>query len=283
MGVLAISWAAIFVRLADEAPALTIAAYRLLFAAGLLLLVAAGARALGRAALPPRGSWPLLALSGVLLAGHFWSWFASLERTSVGSSVVIVGMQPLLGALLAFIVLRERPARGEYAGVALAFAGLVVIAAADFGRGSSEFAGDLLALLAAFLVAGYQTIRRRTRDDVDAVTYSAAVYVVAALALWAAVLVVRPSLTGFGAEAWTFILLLALIPQVIGHTALNWALGHLRVVTVGLAILGEPLIATLLAIPVLGEAPPVGVLVGGPLVVAGVALGLRAAAQATDC
>ena len=282
VGVLAVSWAAIFVRLADEAPALTIAAYRLLFAAGLLVLVAAAAKALGRSALPPRQSWPLLALSGVLLAGHFWSWFASLERTSVGSSVVIVGMQPLLGALLAFLVLREQPARGEYAGVALALGGLVVIAAADLGRGAGEFAGDLLALLAAFLVAGYQTVRRRTRHEVDALAYSAVVYTVAAIALWVAVLVVRPSLTGFGGEAWTFILLLALIPQVIGHTALNWALGHLRVVTVGLAVLGEPVIATLLAIPVLGETPPVGVLIGGPLVVAGVALGLRSAARAGD-
>ena len=116
----------------------------------------------------------------------------------------------------------------------------------------------------------------------DALAYSAVVYTVAAIALWVAVLVVRPSLTGFGGEAWTFILLLALIPQVIGHTALNWALGHLRVVTVGLAVLGEPVIATLLAIPVLGETPPVGVLIGGPLVVAGVALGLRSAAWAGD-
>lgn len=116
----------------------------------------------------------------------------------------------------------------------------------------------------------------------DALAYSAVVYTVAAIALWFAVLVVRPSLTGFGGGAWTFILLLALIPQVIGHTALNWALGHLRVVTVGLVVLGEPVIATLLAIPVLGETPPVGVLIGGPLVVAGVALGLRSAAWAGD-
>ncbi len=276
LGVLGVSWAAIFVRLADEAPALTIAAYRLLFAAGLLLLFVLAARARGKIALPPRSSLPLLALSGVFLAGHFWSWFASLERTSVASSVVIVGLQPLLGALLAFAVLRERPARREYAGLAVAIAGLIVIAAFDLARGLEFFVGDLLALFAALLVAAYQTIRRKTRHEIDAIPYSAVVYTAAAVTLWLAVLIVRPSISGFGADAWTFIILLALIPQLIGHTSLNWALGHLRVVTVGLAILGEPLLATLYAIPVLGETPPIGVLVGGPLIVVGVALGLSA-------
>ena len=276
LGVLGVSWAAIFVRLADEAPALTIAAYRLVFAAGLLLLFVAVARARGKLALPPRSSLPLLALSGVFLAGHFWSWFASLERTSVASSVVIVGLQPLLGALIAFAVLRERPAPRECAGLAVAIGGLICIAATDLARGIEFFVGDLLALLAALFVAVSQTIRRKTRHETGAIPYSAVAYTAAAATLWLAVLIVRPSISGFAADAWTFIILLALIPQVIGHTSINWALGHLRVVTVGLAILGEPLLATIYAIPVLGETPPVGVLVGGPLIVVGVALGLSA-------
>lgn len=274
LGVLGISWAAIFVRLADEAPALTIAAYRLLFAAGLLLLFVAFARARGKLALPPRSSLPLLVLSGVFLAGHFWSWFASLERTSVASSVVIVGLQPLLGALIAYAVLHERPSSREYGGLAIAVAGLVCIAATDLTRGIEFFIGDLLALLAALFVAVSQTIRRKTRHEAGALPYSAVAYTAAAVTLWLAVLIVRPSISGFAADAWVFIVLLALIPQLIGHTSINWALGHLRVVTVGLAILGEPLLATLYAIPVLGETPPVGVLIGGPLIVAGVALGL---------
>lgn len=274
LGVLGISWAAIFVRLADEAPALTIAAYRLLFAAGLILLFVGFARARGKLAFPPRSSLPLLALSGVFLAGHFWSWFASLERTSVASSVVIVGLQPLLGALIAYAVLRERPSSREYAGLAVAIVGLVCIAATDLARGIEFFIGDLLALLAALFVAVSQTIRRKTRHDTGALPYSAVAYTAAAVTLWLAVLIVRPSISGFAADAWVFILLLALIPQLVGHTSINYALGHLRVVTVGLAILGEPLLATLYAIPVLGETPPVGVLIGGPLIVAGVALGL---------
>ncbi|HCV00488.1 MAG TPA: hypothetical protein DGL25_04735, partial [Dehalococcoidia bacterium] len=274
VGVLGVSWAAIFVRLADEAPALTIAAYRLLFAAGLLLFFGSIALARGNLSLPSRSSLPLLVLSGLFLAGHFWSWFASLERTSVASSVVIVGLQPLLGALIAFIMLRERPEPRELSGLAIAIAGLICIGATDLARGIEFFIGDLLALLAALFVAVSQTIRRKTRFQTGAVSYSAFVYTVATCTLWLAVLIVRPSISGFTTDVWAFILLLALIPQLIGHTAINYALGHLRVVTVGLAILGEPLLASLYALALLNESPPIGVLVGGPLILGGVIVGL---------
>lgn len=274
-GVAATSWAAIFVRLADEAPALTIAAYRMLLAALVLGVIAIVAGLCGRGAAPRRRDWPLLALSGVFLAGHFWAWFASLERTSVGSSVVIVAMQPLLGAFLAFLVLSERPSRNEYFGIAMAAVGLLIISGGDLASSSRELTGDALALLGGFFAAGYQVIGRQQRANVSAVTYSAVVYAFAAVALWVVVAIVQPEVGGFGADTWTFLILLALVPQVIGHTAFNWALGHFRVVTVGIAHLGEPLLATILAAIILSESPNLTVLLGAPLILGGLAIGLR--------
>ena len=114
-GVLATSWAAIFVRLADEAEPLSIAAYRMLFGAAATVVVAL-ALSQGRVKAPDGRACFLLLLAGGFLALHFWTWFASLERTSVGSSVVIVAAQPLLGALLGFAAYRERPALAEWRG-----------------------------------------------------------------------------------------------------------------------------------------------------------------------
>jgi drug/metabolite transporter (DMT)-like permease len=273
-GVAATSWAAIFVRLADEAPALSIAAYRMLFATAVLASVAAIGIARSRDRLPGWSTLPWLALSGLFLAGHFWSWFTSLERTSVGSSVVIVGTQPLLAAILGYLFLHERPARAEYWGIGLAFAGLLIIGGRDFFADPGELSGDLLALLGGLLGASYRTVGRSLRGGMSAAVYSASAYGVAAVVLWALVLAVRPSAGGFGGETWTFLVLIALVPQVIGHTAFNWALAHYRVVTVGIVALGEPVFATLLAIPVLGESPTAGVIVGGPLIIAGVFVGL---------
>ena len=132
-----------------------------------------------------------------------------------------------------------------------------------------------MALLGGFLAAGYQVIGRRQRTNMSTAMYSAAVYAVAALALWVVVGIVRPEIAGFDSNTWTFLILLALVPQVIGHTAFNWALGHFRVVTVGIAHLGEPLFATVLAVIILSEGPNPAVLVGAPLILGGLAVGLR--------
>lgn len=275
-GVGATSWAAIFVRLADEAPPLTIAAYRLLFAT-LAIGAFAAFRILTRRDAPPaRRSLPLLGLSGLFLAGHFWSWFASLERTSVGSSVVIVAMQPLLAGGLGFVFLRERPRSNEYLGIALATVGLLIIGGRDFATEPGHLAGDALALLGGFLAACYRTIGRYLRPGMSTTVYSASVYGAAAIVLWLLVALLRPQSSGFGGDTWSYLVLLALIPQVIGHTVFNWALAHFRVVTVSIANMGEPVFATLLAIPILGERPSLGVVIGGPIILAGVAIGLFA-------
>lgn len=280
-GVGATSFAAILVRLADNAPALTIAGYRMLFAAVIVGVFAVARVLLRLDRAPGRTTWPWLALSGLFLAGHFWSWFASLERTSVGSSVVIVAMQPLLAAALGFLFLRESPTRNEYAGIALAAVGLFIIGGRDFAHGGEQLFGDGLALLGALLAASYRTVGRYLRERTSAAVYSGAVYGVAAVLLWAVIAVFRQETGGFGGETWTWLVLLAVGPQVIGHTALNWGVRHFRVVTVSLVAMIEPVAATLLAIPILSEDPTTGVLVGGPFILAGVFVGLRRPARAS--
>lgn len=279
-GVAATSWAAIFVRLADEAPALTIAAYRMLVGAAAVVAIAVLVNK-ERPAWPGwRRAWPL-ALSAAFLACHFWTWFLSLERTSVGSSVAIVASQPLLAAFMGFATFRERPSRWDWQGIALASVGLAIIGGRDFATGGEDLAGDGLALLGGAFGAAYRTVGRGMRRSMSTTAYSGSVYVGAAVILWVMVLLQGPQVSGFGAQTWTFLALLGLVPQLIGHTAFNWALAHYRVVTVGLVALGEPVFATLLAIPVLGEQPGAGVLVGGPLILAGVFLGLRGAGEAS--
>jgi drug/metabolite transporter (DMT)-like permease len=272
VGVAATSFAAVLVRLAEESPALTTAAYRMLFAAvivGGFALVRIG---LGADRWPGRAVWPWLLLSGVFLAGHFWSWFASLERTSVGSSVVLVAMQPLLAAALGFIFLHEQPTRAEYAGIGLAAVGLVIVGGGDLASSARELGGDALALLAGLLAAAYRTIGRHLRGQTSAAVYSGAVYTLAAAALWALVAIVRPRVGGFEADTWAYLVLLAVGPQVIGHTAFNWGVRHFRVVTVSIVAMLEPIGATALAVLILDEEPPLTLLIGAPFILAGVAV-----------
>lgn len=272
-GVLAVSAAALFVRLAD-APALTTAAYRLGFAAGpaLALLPLRGRRELPALR---RGEWGWLALSGVCLALHFATWIASLEMTTVSSSVALVTTSPLFVA--AFVWLRgEEVSAGTLLAMLVCLAGGLIIGAADLGAGGRALQGDLLALAGAAFAGAYFALGRRLRAHSSVTTYIGVVYPLAALGLLALAVGGRQRLDGFDGETWLMFALMALVPQLLGHSSLNWALGYLSAPFVAIAVLGEPVIATVLAAIFLGELPGPLRIAGGIVVLAGVYLGLRA-------
>ncbi len=278
LGVLAFAWAPIFIRIAEqEVHALTITAWRFLFAAALILPVAAVLFARGRISVPSRTGLLLSVLAGLLQTAYAWAWFASFEHTSVGSSVIILTMQPLFAGLFAFLFLRERPARLEYAGLAVAFAGLVLITRGDIGiDGLEGLGGDLLALLAAVLFGAYLTTGRVAERTTGAFAFTTIVFTVATGVIWLAVLVARPAVGGFAGETWMALALLALVPVALGYVAINWALGRLRVVTVATGILAVAPLAIVFSTFTLGERPTVGGLIGGALAIAGVGIALAA-------
>ncbi|MBI4543736.1 MAG: DMT family transporter [Gemmatimonadetes bacterium] len=271
------SWAGPLIRF-STAPALAVAAWRLLFSVAFIALVLLLRR---RAAPAPRlqaREWALAAAAGLLLAGHFWSWIASLERTSVASSVVLVSTQPIFVAALSALLLKERPARRQWAGILAAVAGALVIGWGDFSQGRSPLLGDLLAVTGAILVSGYYVVGRRLRPRLGIWEYTAIVYGLAAAAL-AATAAAHPAanLTGYPGRDWLIFLALAAGPMMLGHTGVNYALRYLPAYVANLALLGEPVGATIIAwaLPGIRETPSLQTLVGGVLVLGGIAVGWR--------
>jgi len=267
VGVGAISTAAVLVRLC-EAPPLAVAAYRLGIAA-LVLVVVGAFRGSGPAGWRAAG-W--CAVAGGLLAVHFAAWIASLALTTVAASVVLVTMNPLFVAVVSWWWLGEPPDRRTAVGIAAGLAGAFLIGWGDFGSGREFLAGDLLALLGAAAMSGYLLVGRRVQALLDTRTYVTRVYSVAA-ALLAAAAALRGELLGpYPARTYGYFLLLALIPQLLGHTAINHALRHLTAPRVAAVILGEPVGSTLLAWAVLGEVPRPSTWLGGALVLGGILL-----------
>lgn len=239
-----------------------------------------------------RGGWaPLRALplrdlalgggAGVLLALHFWSWIASIQYTSVASSVLLVSTQPLFVAVLSGILLGERPRPLEWVGLGVAAAGAGWIGWSDMAHGSLALAGDLLALLAALLAALYFIVGRALRPRVDLASYVTLVYGAAAGVLLV-VVVAQPDVSlarGYSANDWWVFVALALGPMLIGHSGVNYALRYVRAYLANLAVLGEPVGATLIAwlLPAIAEQPSAATLGGGVLILAGVVLATRPA------
>lgn len=287
LGVVAVSTAAIFIRFAQqEAPSLVIAAYRLGLAS--LILLPFSFRYARREVATLSGSNRLrVLLAGVLLAAHFAAWIRSLELTSVASSVVLVTTTPLWVAIFSPFFLQERMKKEVWWGLSLAFSGGVVVSASQacaweshqltcmsistFFQGKALI-GNLLALTGAWMAAGYLLIGRKVRPLISLRSYTLLVYSTAAVVLIGLAAANGYSFIGYPLPIFGWFVLLAIIPQVIGHSSFNWALRYLPATFVSLALLGEPVGATILAMIFLRELPLINEIIGGAMILAGIYL-----------
>lgn len=276
VGLLTVSTAAIVIRYAqEEAPSLSIAAWRLTLAS-LLLAPAVLSRHRDELARLTRSELARAVVSGFLLALHFATWISSLEFTSVAASVVLVSTNSLFAGLLSPLFLREPVTRIMFAGILLSIAGSGVIALGDVGGGNAPLLGDLLALAGAACVAGYLMIGRTLRRKLSLLTYIFVVYGVAALVLLTIALLGRQPMNGFAPQTYGWFLYLALGPQLIGHSSFNWALRYLSATFVTVSLLGEPIGSALLAWLFLQEPPTGFEISGGALILVGIAIASRA-------
>jgi drug/metabolite transporter (DMT)-like permease len=110
-----------------------------------------------------------------------------------------------------------------------------------------SFLGNLLALLGAFMAAGYMISGRKLRKTISLVSYTLVVYLISSLFLILICFAFRQPLSGYTPITFLWLFLLALIPQIFGHTAFNWVLGLMPAALVSIALLGEPIGSSILA------------------------------------
>jgi drug/metabolite transporter (DMT)-like permease len=285
-GVLAVSASAILIRLAQaEAPSLVIAAWRLSLAT-LFLLPLALWRRRGELRRLPAADWRLCVVSGVMLGIHFATWISSLAYTSVATSTVLVATMPLRVALAAPLALGEGIDRPVRIAIGLALLGSVLIVVDDavlgagvtatpFTGGRRPLLGGFLALLGAVSGAVYILIGRRVRATLSVLSYITVVYGAAAIFLVALALLAGHSLFGYSPTVYGLVLLMALFPQLLGHTSYNWALGYLPAAFVTITVISEPIGASVLALFLFGEIPGAVTLVGSAVILGALVLAQR--------
>ncbi len=267
----AVSFSAIFIRFADD-DAATIVWLRMGMAT--VLLVPWVFRDARRHVMPRgRTQIALVLASGVLLAGHFLLWTASLQYTSIAASVLLVSVHPIIVTPLGRRLLGERVSRRTLVAVAVALAGMVVTCAGDFRVDSHAFGGDLLAIGGAVCLAGYLLIGRGVRSELGVAGYSAMVYTVVCV-IAAVTAIVGGSAHLPSPKVALACLGLAVVCTLGGHTVYNWALRHVPVLLVSLSFLGEPPLAALLALAFFAAVPGLATIAGGVLILAGLALAL---------
>lgn len=272
IGILAVSTSAPIVHWAEPAPPLLVAATRVTLAS--IVLLAVSARDLGSVLRLSRREKAFVAISGLLLGAHFAVWIASLYYTSTAASVALVATQPIFAGLLAWIFLGEGIARREAIGIAIAGIGCALLAGGDLmGASGDALVGDGLALAGAVTAAGYFIVGRRLRASIPLGAYLAVVNAIAAVTLIAAAAIADTPVRGFAGQDYLAMAMAALIPSLIGHSLLNWTVRRIPVHLVALAILGEPIGASILSWLFFDEVPPSHAVLGGVVILLGIAVG----------
>jgi drug/metabolite transporter (DMT)-like permease len=281
VSVAAVSTSAVLIRAADDlgVPALAIAFYRCSLASVVLLpLLWAGHRDELRA-LPSASRW-LLVGSGLALGCHFAAWVSSLSYTSIAASSVLVQTMPIWVALAGPLI-GEHTSRRGWVGIMIALLGTAVIAGASTGGElTNPVLGDALAIAGAIFAAIYVLIGRKVRQELSLVGYAGSVYAIAAVALAVAMLLSGTPFVGFPADAWLLFAAMTAGPQFLGHTVFNHLLGEVKASVVSVALLAEPIGATLLGVVIYHELPGPQTVVGAVVVLAGVAVTVLAEAGA---
>lgn len=287
--ILAVSTSSVFVRFAQaDAPSIVIAALRLTCAT-LLLAPMAWTRHRAELTSLTRSELTLGVVSGIFLAAHFATWISSLEYTTVASSVVFVSTGPLWVAILSPLLLNESLRRAAILGLVMAILGGAIIGLSDACTWSGGLAcpelnqflqgramwGNFLALIGAWTVSGYLIIGRKLRAKMSLVPYIFLVYGICAAALIVTMFLAGQSPLGYPAQTYGWIFLLALFPQLIGHSTYNWVLRYVPATLVAVITLVEPVASAILAYFILREAPSAGVLLGGSLILVGIYLAAR--------
>ena len=279
LAIAGISVAAPLIRLSSAHP-VAIAVWRLVISLGILGVVLAATRGWRAWRVLARRDVAIAVGAGAMLAIHFWSWNTSLLHTSIAASVILVNLQPAIVAVLSSLWLRETPTRRQWIGIAIAMVGAAGVAFAgtpDGARaGAAPRLGNALALVGAVTAALYYLSGRRLRARLDLVPYVSLVYGACLVALLLIALAVDAPLVPQPRREWAIFAGLALGPMLLGHTGMNWALGHLPAYVVNITVLGEPVGAILLGalLPGIQEVPTVGVLIAGGVVIIGILMAM---------
>ena len=268
IGVISVSLSAIFVKL-SSAESAVIAFYRMLFSV-LVMSPVFLLKYKGELKLLQKRDWLFSIVAGLFLAFHFILWFESLNYTSVASSTVLVTLQPIFAFIGTYLFFKEKVAFQSIVAVIVAISGSLLISWGDFRVSGAALYGDGLALIACAFITGYLLFGQDVRKRLSLMTYTMVVYSVSTITLFFYVLFMGQSFGPYESTDWLLFVMLAIVPNLLGHTLFNWSLKWVSTNAISIAILFEPVGAAILAFFIFNEKLILSQVIGGIIVILGI-------------
>jgi len=281
ISVISVSFAAIFIKilLKSDVPPVYIAFYRLLFTVLLLLPVLIFYKKYRVELLKIEKKTFLLMLGiGLVLSIHFATWITSLNYTSVASSVILVTAHPVLVAPVAYYVLKEKLSIINIAGIVISLTGVIILVLGNYDLGPltiDSIEGNILAIIGGVFAGLYILGGRKIRKTVSVIPYAFIVYTIATIVLFFMCLFTQRDTYNIEIEEFGILILMAFVAGIMGHTLYNWSLKYIRASVASVALLGEPVGSTILAIIAFSEVPSIFTFIGGAIILTGIYLTSR--------
>lgn len=270
LGILCIGASPIFVGLAGVSGPVS-AFWRLAFA-GVFLVPSLW---LGKPLRIPAGGWPPLLVGGVCFAADLTLWNQSLTKVPVAVATPVANCAPLWVGIGGWLLWRRRPRIHFWMGFGLALGGMVLLSGATAQAFARNLSGLWLAGAASFFYAGYLLSTSRVRPRMDNLQFMSLSTAVSLAVMLAGCLGSGQDLRVSSWSAWGALAGLGWISHLAGWLLINHALGHLRPEAASVALLGQSVVACLLAIPLLGQWPGMRELAGNALILLGIASAAR--------
>ena len=267
IGILSLSFSAMFIRWAN-APGPVTAFYRLFFSVFILLPFILPKIKSNPSIRSRSMIFPLLA--GLFTACDLGLWTSALSYTTAANATLLGNTSPLWVALGTWLILKQKLSPAFWRGLAFALLGAALIMGTDFILHPRFGIGDVMATFTGFFYGGYFLFTEQSRTTFDPVSHIWFVGIGASISLFVINMALGYSLTGYERNTWLVFLATALISQLIGYMSLAYALGHLPASVVSPTMILQPVVTTLLAIPLLGEIPSIWQGIGGVIALIGI-------------
>ena len=213
--------------------------------------------------------WAVIA--GVVLALHFVGFFLAMRMTSVAAGTALVALQPIFAALFVKLSGGHIPSTA-WLGMIVSFVGVALVSGVDLHISYKSFLGDLAAIVSAALAAAYVMAGSRAQRTLETTTYTTICYFICSVTALPMALIAGNQIFSFNAKEWWILLGLILGAQLLGHSMFNSALKRVSPAIVSLIVFFEVPVSAILAAWWLSQKPPLGIIPGIVLILAGCVL-----------
>jgi len=210
--------------------------------------------------------WAVIA--GVVLALHFVGFFLAMRMTTVAAGTALVALQPIFAALFVKLSGGHIPSTA-WLGMIVSFVGVVLVSGVDLQISVKSFLGDLAALISAALAAVYIIAGSKAQRTLETTTYTTICYFVCSITALPMALIAGNQIFSFSAKEWWILLGLILGAQLLGHSMFNSVLKRVSPAIVSLIVFFEVPVSAVLAAWWLDQRPPLGIIPGIVLILAG--------------